>query len=307
MATIEHLLKGRYIVLALFVACTIYVQLRGKARLRWSRQLLDHSMFMAPYNALMYLFSAVTAEPFADLRQFAELDRLSTHWQDIRDEACGLLQSQRIRAADAYNDAGFNSFFRHGWKRFYLKWYDDALPSARTRCPRTVELLRQVPSINAALFALLPAGSRLGAHRDPFAGSLRYHLGLMTPNSERCRIMVDGQPYHWRDGEGVIFDETLVHSAENLTDETRLILLCDIERPISNPVVRLINRTLGRTIMRAAATQNEAGEPVGALNHLLSVLYQVRLLGKRLKQWHQPTYYAVKWTLVGWLVYSAIV
>src|ERR1700691_3121671 len=173
MATIEHLLKGRYIVLALFVACTIYVQLRGKARLRWSRQLLDHSMFMAPYTALMYLFSAVTAEPFADLRQFAELDRLSTHWQDIRDEACGLLQSQRIRAADAYHDAGFNSFFRHGWKRFYLKWYDDALPSARTRCTRTVELLRQVPSINAALFSLLSAGSRLGAHRYPFAGSLR--------------------------------------------------------------------------------------------------------------------------------------
>jgi beta-hydroxylase len=146
MATIEHLLKWRYMVLALFVACTIYVQLR------WSRQLLDHSMFMAPYNALMYLFSAVSAKPFADMQQFAELERLSTHWRDIRDEASGLLQSQRIRAADAYNDAGFNSFFRHGWRRFYLKWY--ALPSARTRCPRTVELLRKVPSINAALFAL---------------------------------------------------------------------------------------------------------------------------------------------------------
>ena len=125
-------------MLALFVACTIYVQLRGKARLRWSRQLLDHSMFMAPYNALRYLFSALTAK-------------------------------------------------------------------------------------------------------------------------------------------------------------------------LSNPVVRLLNRTLGRTIMRAAATQNEAGEPVGALNHLFSVPYQVRLLGKRLKQWHRPTCYAMKWTLVGWLVYSAIV
>jgi beta-hydroxylase len=90
MAAIEYLQKGRYIVLTLFVACTIYVQLRGKARLRWSRQRLDHSMFMAPYNAPMYLFSAVSAKPFADMRQFAELDRLSTHWQDIRDDACGL-------------------------------------------------------------------------------------------------------------------------------------------------------------------------------------------------------------------------
>jgi aspartyl/asparaginyl beta-hydroxylase (cupin superfamily) len=47
--------------------------------------------------------------------------------------------------------------------------------------------------------------------------------------------MVDGESYHWRDGEGVIFDETLVHSAENLSDQTRLILLCDIERPKPTP------------------------------------------------------------------------
>jgi beta-hydroxylase len=54
------------------------------------------------------------------------------------------------------------------------------------------------------MFALLPPGSRLGQHRDPFAGSLRDHLGLVTPNSERCRSVVDGQHYHWRDDEAVM-------------------------------------------------------------------------------------------------------
>ena len=43
------------------------------------------------------------------------------------------------------------------------------------------------------MFAVLPPGGKLGAHRDPFAGSLRYHLGLVTPNSDKCRILVDGQ------------------------------------------------------------------------------------------------------------------
>jgi beta-hydroxylase len=33
------------------------------------------------------------------------------------------------------------------------------------------------------MFALLPGGSHLNPHRDPFGGSLRYHLGLSTPNS----------------------------------------------------------------------------------------------------------------------------
>jgi hypothetical protein len=99
-------------------------------------------------------------------------------------------------------------------------------------CPETVELLKQIPSVKAAMFAVLPAGSELLQHRDPYAGSLRYHLGLITPNSEACNIIVDGQPYAWRDGEDVLFDETYIHWAQNKTDVDRIILFCDVERPI---------------------------------------------------------------------------
>ncbi|MFY1080171.1 aspartyl/asparaginyl beta-hydroxylase domain-containing protein, partial [Escherichia coli] len=74
------------------------------------------------------------------------------------------------------DDAGFNSFFKYGWKRFYLKWYEANYPSAETLCPRTVALLRELPSVKAAMFAELPPGGKLNPHRDPFAGSLRYHL-----------------------------------------------------------------------------------------------------------------------------------
>jgi len=82
------------------------------------------------------------------------------------------------------------------------------------------------------MFAMLPAGGKLGAHRDPFAGSLRYHLGLVTPNSERCRILVDGMECVWREGQAFMFDETFIHAAENATDQNRIILFCDVERPI---------------------------------------------------------------------------
>ena len=46
------------------------------------------------------------------------------------------------------------------------------------------------PSIEAAMFTMLPPGGELGAHHDPFAGSLRYHLGLVTPNDDACWIEV---------------------------------------------------------------------------------------------------------------------
>lgn len=82
------------------------------------------------------------------------------------------------------------------------------------------------------MFAELPSGSHLGKHRDPYAGSVRYHLGLSTPNDERCFIEVDGVRRSWHDGEVIIFDETFVHWAQNDTEQTRIILFCDIERPM---------------------------------------------------------------------------
>ncbi len=192
-------------VLLLFVGSTLYVHLRGKARLPVLRQFVNHSALFAPYNALMYLFSAVPSKPYLDRNKFPELDVLRDNWQVIREEAMHLFDEGYIRAAEKNNDAGFGSFFKKGWKRFYLKWYDKPLPSAETLCPKTVALVSSIPNVKGAMFALLPGGSHLNPHRDPFAGSLRYHLGLSTPNSDDCRIFVDGQVYAWRDGEDVMF------------------------------------------------------------------------------------------------------
>jgi beta-hydroxylase len=290
-------------ILFIFVATATYTHFRGRVRLKLRRQIGDHSTVMAPYNTLMYMFSAVPSTAYIDTKRFPELNVLSDRWQMIRDEALKLFDDGYIRAAAKHNDIGFNTFFRTGWKRFYLKWYDDFLPSAKTLCPQTTALLAQIPSVNAAMFTLLPPGSRLGAHRDPFAGSLRYHLGLITPNSDKCNIVVDGEPYYWKDGEAVMFDETFIHEAENKTDVTRVILFCDIERPLSNGFVRAVNRIIGRRMIKAAATENVPGEHVGVLNRVFEFVYKIRLLGVSIKKWNKPTYYVLKWALIVGLIY----
>jgi len=300
---LSFLLAPKYFVLAIFIATGLYVHYRGRVKHKLFRQLTDHSTIMAPYNSLMYLFSSVPTTPYIEVKHFPELKALQDNWQMIRDEGMKLFDEGYIRAAAGYNDIGFNSFFRTGWKRFYLKWYDDFLPSAKTLCPKTAALLAGIPSVNAAMFTLLPPGSKLVKHRDPFAGSVRYHLGLLTPNSEKCHIVVDGETYAWKDGEAVMFDETYIHYAENQTDQTRLILLCDIERPLSNPIMRAFNRIIGWRLIRAAATENVPGEHVGILNKIFGYVYHVRLLGKRIKAWNKPTYYGIKWLLLGGLFY----
>src|ERR1700722_5598923 len=106
------------------------------------------------------------------------------------------------------------------------------------------------------MFALLPPGGDLGKHRDPFAGSLRYHLGLSTPNSENCRIFVDGEPYYWRDGEAGIFDEPFIHWAEKKTDTPRGVFFCDVERPLTILIMAKINHWYKATVIRASQTEN---------------------------------------------------
>ncbi len=105
-------------VLLLFLGSTLYVHLRGKARLPVLRQFVNHSALFAPYNTLMYLFSGVPSRPYLDRSKFPELDVLKDNWQVIRDEAMHLFDEGYIRAAEKNNDAGFGSFFKKGWKRF---------------------------------------------------------------------------------------------------------------------------------------------------------------------------------------------
>ncbi|PWB60641.1 MAG: lipid A hydroxylase LpxO [Bradyrhizobiaceae bacterium] len=302
---LARLFAPQLVLLYVFAASATYVHFRGRERLRIGRQIGDHSTWLAPYNVLMYLFQAVPNKPVLSVRDFPELEQLRGNWETIRDEAVRLFDEGFIRAAARNNDWGFYSFFRSGWKRFYLKWYGDFLPSARELCPKTVALLDSIPTVHGAMFAVLPPGAKLGAHRDPFAGSLRYHLGLVTPNSDDCRIFVDGEKCVWRDGEGLLFDETYIHAAENLTDKTRIILFCDVERPMKLGFVTRINRWVSHHIVKASATQNVEGERVGLINKAFGYLYEVHLAGRRLKEKNRRAYYVLKYA-AGILIVAGI-
>jgi beta-hydroxylase len=299
ISNVQNGVTMRWVVLLVFVISAIYVHRRGKVKHRLMHQLSDHSTFLAPLNCFAYLFSAVPTTPFVDVRSFPELQLLRDEWETIRQEALTLRETSRIRASTKYNDIGFNSFFRNGWKRFYLKWYDRAHPSAERLCPRTTALLQQIPTIKAAMFAELPAGGKLMPHRDPFAGSLRYHLGLVTQNNSDCVIEVDGETYAWSDGEGVVFDETYIHSARNNSGVDRIILFCDIQRPMRYRWTQAILNFVGVFLLRSATSPNDENDRTGGLNRAFIYLYAVRLLGKRIKAWNRTLYYIIKWTLFG--------
>lgn len=285
-------------IIALWLASLTYIYFRGKVRLSFFRTVFNHTALLAPVNAFMYLFSAVPGRPYISDTGIKGLAALDENWQVVREEAAALAQEERIRAASNNDDAGFNSFFKTGWKRFYLKWYDAEHPSAAELCPKTVALLRGIPEVKAALFAVLPPGAKLNPHRDPYAGSLRYHLGLDTPNHDGCFIEVDGERYSWRDGQSVVFDETFIHWAENTTDQTRTILFCDLERPLKYAWAERFNRWFSRVVMTAAASPNQEGDQVGLVSRLFHISGVVGQYRRRLKRWNKTVYQLLRAALI---------
>lgn len=292
----------KWALVAYYLFSVLHIHLRGKVRLPLRRQLFDHSSFMAPINVFMHLFSRVPSTPYIPVREFAELAPLEANWQVIRAEALQMIAMNKIKAAEQNDDAGFNSFFKTGWKRFYLKWYDASHPSARRLCPQTWALLQTIPSVKAAMFAELPPGAKLNPHRDPFAGSMRYHLGLATPNDDRCFIEVDGQRHSWRDGQGVLFDETFIHWAVNGSESDRVILFCDVERPMRTRWMAAVNRWLGRTMMTAASSPNESGDQTGLVSKAFRISHTMGRYRRRFKAWNGTAYQLTRAALIVALV-----
>ncbi len=115
---LKTLFAPQLVILYILAASTIYVHFRGRERLRFARQLGDHSTYLAPYNVLMYAGSAVPNTPVIPVEKFPELAKLSENWETIREEAVRLFDEGFIRAAAKNNDWGFYSFLRAAGSAF---------------------------------------------------------------------------------------------------------------------------------------------------------------------------------------------
>jgi aspartyl/asparaginyl beta-hydroxylase (cupin superfamily) len=127
------------------------------------------------------------------------------------------------------------------WRTFFLHAYGHRVEENCRRCPATAAAVQSIPGMTTAFFSILAAGKRLAPHHGPYKGVLRYHLALKVPDPQRCGIIVGGEQRHWDQGRSLIFDDCFLHEAWNDTDEDRVVLFVDFERPLRWPFAQ-INR-----------------------------------------------------------------
>jgi beta-hydroxylase len=210
--------------------------------------------------------SLVPTTPFLPLDTFPWISNLEAHWQTIRRELDRVLdyrqdlpnfQDISVDQASITDD--------DGWKTFFFCAYGFRSDANCARCPETSALLLGIPGLTTAFFSILSPGKRIGEHRGPWRGVLRYHLALQVPEpSGAAGISVGGQVAHWQEGHSLLFDDGYEHHAWNDTDGLRVVLFVDVIRPLRPPADQL-NRALIAAIahspyIRDARNRHEAWE-----------------------------------------------
>lgn len=183
-------------------------------------------------NPVYEYTSCIGNKPFYKDSDFESSQFLTKNWKVFRDEALSTYKSYNSIKGDLYfNDDVIRN--KSEWKKLYIKWYSDIDPIARQKCPKSCQLIESLPDVKIAMFSVLLPGACIKPHVGPHKGCVRYLLGLVTPNSDNCYIVVNNIKYSWKDGEGVIIDDTYRHWIRNNTNIVRIVLFCDIVRPMT--------------------------------------------------------------------------
>ena len=212
-------------------------------------------VFMRPIQALMHRFSRVGDREFFPRESFPWAAEVEAQWPAIRKELDHVLRFKD----DIPNFQDISAENRilttdDKWRTFFFFAWGIEIESNCARCPATAAALRKIPGLKSALFSILMPHKYLPPHRGPYAGVLRYHLGLRVPEPERCRIRVGDKIGHWREGESMVFDDTFEHEVWNDSDEIRVVLFADIVRPLPFPLAQ-INMLVIRMIAKSSLVQ----------------------------------------------------
>ena len=185
-------------------------------------------------------FSLIGNEPFFESGTFPWVRDLESRWTVIRHELDTVLDMLN-ELPNVGKLQGFSNAQDDVWKMFILYGYGHKNQASCDQCPQTAAAIERIPGMTTALFSILGPHKHIPCHRGPYNGFIRYHLGLKVPQSGACLIRVGSSYGRWEEGKSLIFDDSLNHEVWNATNEYRVVLFMDVNRPLPFPL-SLVNR-----------------------------------------------------------------
>ena len=227
-------------------------------RLECWREQLSMTLLVRPAESMI---RRIDGREFFEPEEFPWSEEFAGHWREIRAELETLLLDPNaipsFQTVSPHQSAITND---DRWKTHIFYIHGNRCDENCARCPRTSELLETIPGLKSAMFSILGPRKHIVKHRGPYAGVLRYHLGLIVPaHKERCRIQVGASVRHWEEGKCLVFDDSHDHEVWNDTDELRAVLFLDFVRPVPYPLTlwnELVVRSLAWAPMARTAARN---------------------------------------------------
>ncbi|MGC4864790.1 aspartyl/asparaginyl beta-hydroxylase domain-containing protein [Micromonospora sp. DT53] len=175
---------------------------------------------------------------------FPEARRLEARFPALKAEVEELLLRREIPRYGTF-DPVRAAQVSEDWKLYYAYMFGQPNELARTELPTLLEFAESTPNVVNAFVSILEPGVPLPSHRDPYAGVLRYHLGIRVPTVKPPRIRLEDEYYTWKEGEGVVLDVNHEHEVTNESDQSRIIVIVDFHRPLGF-LAGLLNRYMLR-------------------------------------------------------------
>ena len=208
---------------------------------------------------LEYYYPGLPPIEFHERGEFAWLPDLEAATEAIRDELGRIVRE---------DPAGFTPYIHYDehqpldqwrelnhsprWSAFHFYADGKRIEDRCQRAPATMRALARLPQPQvarrspSAMFSCLRPRTRIPPHTGIANFRLVVHLPLIVPGG--CRFRVGGETRDWRVGEAWVFDDTIEHEAWNDSDETRIILICDVWNPrLSEEERTAIDRVIAAT------------------------------------------------------------
>lgn len=178
--------------------------------------------------------SLVDNKPFAETAEFPHLLEIEKNWQHILKEVETILEHREsIPTFQEVSPDQKKIAKGDNWRTFFLYGFGQPLPKNSTQAPIAVASMEKTEKLQTAWFSILAPGYHIPHHRGVTKGILRYHLGLIIPKDyEKCRIRVGTEIRPWQQGKGFVIDDTFDHEVWNDTEDERVILIVDFDRPM---------------------------------------------------------------------------
>lgn len=195
---------------------------------RCRHDIKPYHLILSPLNYFIRQGALDGPGPFLDIARYPEVSKLGEEWQTIWAEfekskhILKPIKGERFFQKDIIEDGK--------WKRIKLKFYGQW--KHEEEFPKTIDLLKKIPGLKAAMISSLEPGAKILPHVGLSSACARVHLGLSCPLKSRIRIL--DSTYEWKVGEVKMFDDTYLHGVTHEGDFDRVILFLDVERKTRN-------------------------------------------------------------------------